>query len=256
MRIFVYPYKPGRRVPRLLRQLKKWRTIKLVDSKYRPKKNDVIINWGSSKIPNWRYDPNICILNRPQYVKGAVDKKECLIILVSSGCKTVEFGNRVDAENWINQGNTVYCRTTLQGHSGQGIVIAKTKEELVDAPLYTRGIGKCREYRIHVGNGKAFLISQKKRRNGNYDEGAVKNRDSGWIYSTQDLTPLPEGVVEDCVKACEVLGLEFCAVDVAVRKGEHFILEVNTAPGLHGVTVDAYIEMFMELIRSIAQRGA
>jgi D-alanine-D-alanine ligase-like ATP-grasp enzyme len=47
------------------------------------------------------------------------------------------------------------------------------------------------------------------------------------------------------------LGLDFGAADVLfnARRNQAYVLEVNTAPGLEGQTVNDYAEAFKEMIR-------
>jgi len=64
---------------------------------------------------------------------------------------------------WIEQGYNVYCRTSLHGKGGEDIVIASTVDELVDAPLYTKGVNADKEYRVHVFKGKVIDYVKKGR---------------------------------------------------------------------------------------------
>lgn len=254
MRTFILPYKTGRRVPRELSRLLGWKQIKTDNSKYVPKNGDVVVNWGRSSI--WKYENKVKMVNNPEIVADAVDKICCLEILSASGISIVESTtDKRDAEDWIHNGSVVYCRTVLNGHSGQGIVIANTKEELVPAPLYTKGIGKCREYRIHVIGGEAVLIAQKKRRNGGDADGAIKNHGSGWVYSTNDIKPISDVVIQTAVQSVEALGLDFGAVDIATRNDNYFVFEVNTAPGLHGKTLEVYAERLDKLVKTTREES-
>src|SRR3546814_11566955 len=69
------------------------------------------------------------------------------------------------AENYMFDGYTIVARTVLNGHSGAGIVLCETPEQLaaVDAPLYVVYEPKKQEYRVHVLNGKVVDVQRKAR---------------------------------------------------------------------------------------------
>lgn len=256
MRTFILPYKPGRRVPRELTKLMRWKRIRLVDSQYRAKDGDVIINWGRSAAWSWEFSPLCYLVNGTHPVTNTVNKHTALQILYENGVKTVDFTHSpVIAYQWCMDAQTVYCRTKLNGHSGEGIIIVPPGHafEIVNAPLYTKGVGKCREYRVHVIGGEVVLIAQKKRRNGGEADGAIKNHHTGWVYSTIDITPLSDAAVSDAIRAINSLNLDFGAVDIATRGDSHYVLEVNTAPGLHGVTLETYATHLDKLVKKIRE---
>jgi len=157
----------------------------------------------------------------------------------------------VEASEWLKQGHTVVCRTVLNGHSGNGIIIAENEDELVKAPLYTRYVKKQNEYRVHVFNGKMIHKQRKARRLDVPDEEVdwkVRNHDNGFIFQIEDFD-LPEDCEKQAIAAVEALGLDFGAVDVVYNGKEQkaYVLEVNSAPGLSGTTLDKYVEVFSEV---------
>ena len=48
------------------------------------------------------------------------------------------------------------------------------------------------------------------------------------------------------VAAVRSLGLDFGAVDVVERQNKAYVLEVNTAPGLVGTTLEKYVDAIRE----------
>src|SRR5690606_3093878 len=154
------------------------------------------------------------------------------------------------AEAWLNGGNTtIVCRTVLNGHSGQGIVLASKPEELVDAPLYTVYVKKDQEYRLHVSGDKVFFVQRKARKREVPDDQVnwqIRNHQNGFIYANQDVQVSDE-MKNTAIAAVAALGLDFGAVDMlTTKKGDHCVLEVNTACGLAGTTLDKYVEMIKE----------
>ncbi|MNV71557.1 Ribosomal protein S6--L-glutamate ligase [compost metagenome] len=60
---------------------------------------------------------------------------------------------------------------------------------------------------------------------------------------------VPVIIQHAAVDACEVLGLDFGAVDVALGKdGKVYVFEVNTAPGIEGTCLEAYVNAFKEVM--------
>jgi glutathione synthase/RimK-type ligase-like ATP-grasp enzyme len=143
---------------------------------------------------------------------------------------------------------SAFCRTVLNGSSGQGIVHAKTPEELVDAPLYVQYIPKSQEFRVHVMFNKVIFVQEKRKRNGVEANKQIRTHDNGWVFCVKDVV-LPEGAAEICTRAVDALGLDFGAVDVVFRQGRAYVLEVNTAPGLEGTTLQRYTDALRRLAR-------
>lgn len=185
--------------------------------------------------------PNKIIWGKP------TNKLRQLQMFAVEGVRCVEWTlDPVVAQGWP----IVYERHTLSGHSGNGIRISSGTVR--NAPLYTKGVvGKRREYRVHV-LGDNILVSQKKRRNG-FDElphrsDDIRNHHTGWVYTTQSMTPPPpqtEGLARDAVAA---LNLRYGAVDIICKDGISYVLEVNTAPGLEGTTLEFYADHFTDLL--------
>ena len=161
---------------------------------------------------------------------------------------------RVGAQVLFADNGIVVCRTTVTGSEGRGIVIARTPEELVDAPLYTRHARHKHEYRVHVAFGEVIDFCQKKRRS-NAESSAdilVRSHNNGWVFCREGVT-LPDSVRDQAVAAITALGLDFGAVDVGHRVGDDraVVFECNTAPGIEGTTVEKYTEAFMRKINAI-----
>ena len=74
-------------------------------------------------------------------------------------------------------------------------------------------------------------------------------RDFGYYPMTQ-LNFIKEEAKNAAIKAVEALDLDFGAVDIIeTRQGEIFVLEVNTAPGLEGKTVESYGNAILNFIK-------
>jgi glutathione synthase/RimK-type ligase-like ATP-grasp enzyme len=216
---------------------------------YRPTKKSCIVNWGNSSEPEWNYT-NSRLLNKPSAVQIACNKLSALTKL--SSYDEVNLPDFTDdkevALEWASEGTTVVCRTLLNAHSGAGIVIASREEDVIDAKLYTKYIKKKKEFRVHVFNGKIIDIQQKKVRNGidvpNY---AVRNYANGWVFCREDLE-YSEQLLDQAILAVKYIGLDFGAVDIVYNQhhNTYYVLEVNSAPGLEGTTLQTYVENIHE----------
>jgi D-alanine-D-alanine ligase-like ATP-grasp enzyme len=161
--------------------------------------------------------------------------------------------HRADAQRWLeNDECKVMCRTILNGHSGKGIVVAREVEELVDAPLYTEYIKKTHEFRVHVFNGNVIDYVQKKKRAGVEERNKyVRSVENGWVFCREDIE-VREDVKAIAIDAVLALGLDFGAVDVILgHDGNVYVLEVNTAIGMEGTTVECYKNAFQEFLNEL-----
>lgn len=222
------------------------------DGRYYPRRGDLIINWGCPELPRWWGNRAVNqTLNAPQFVRNASNKFSTLDILKRAGDPVVEFTNNLEeARQWFAQPiygkklNAVLCRTLTKANSGRGIVLAKTPEELVSAPLFTRYKPKSQEYRVHVWNGSMLDAQEKRRVNGFAEaEGAnpyIRNHPNGWVFCRENVD-IPEDVEIAAIEAVAHLNLHFGAVDIGYHPEFGVgIYEINTAPGIEGQTLMNY----------------
>lgn len=222
-RIFIKSHTAGSRGALSLARAIGAKVIKHVNSSYKPRASDIVIPWGSSsnKLVNFR---------------------------------ALAASNVICPDWWTDMAAApenpypVVCRTILNGSCGKGIVIAKTAEELVDAPLYVKYVPKKEEYRVHVAFGKVIAVQRKARRleceNPNWQ---IRNHENGFVFvhtgfqKNSDLCLLAHDAVE-------ALKLPIGAVDIIwnEKNNQYYVLEVNTSPGLEGKTIDAYVKAIKE----------
>lgn len=195
----IYPYKVGSASVKKLKDSLNGMVIKLEGSRYRPRLNHIVINWGNSRTPDW-YNDDVQILNDPDMVAIATDKLKTFEALHRDGVKHVPYTTDKDvAEAWLVDGHKVFSRETLTGHSGEGIgvhiheqneltgalaliaqqldnlgfnnIARRVEDEMTDtlpelphAELYTRGVKNHGEYRVHVMDEEVILYQKKSRR--------------------------------------------------------------------------------------------
>jgi glutathione synthase/RimK-type ligase-like ATP-grasp enzyme len=160
------------------------------------------------------------------------------------------------AYDWLRKdGVAVVARTKLRGHSGDGIVLVSEKDgTLPPAPLYVKYVKKQQEFRVHVAFGEVIDVQEKRQRKdytGDVNH-QVRNHHTGWVYCREEIQA-PAGLQAMAIATVLALGLDFGAVDLIYnRKGDAiYVLEVNTAPGLEGTTVDNYAAVFAKNLRPI-----
>jgi hypothetical protein len=254
MKLKVLPYKSGSKSAKeIVRSLSplaimKKQTTPVVG------RSKVLLNWGHSS-PSFSLS-GVTVLNKPNAVSTASNKLTALTAMKAAGVRVPEFTNDVElAKSWIEDERIVLCRKLLRANSGRGIVVAKTVEELVSAPLYVKYIRKEKEYRLHVFNGKVIDFVEKKKRRG-FEENPVYNKyirsyEQGWVMVRDGVT-VSDATKVEAVKAVAALGLDFGAVDIVIdREGLPVVLEVNTAPGIQGTTLAKYKEAIKEWMGSL-----
>lgn len=245
MAIKVYPYRAGSQSASAIASGLGGRVLRREGSRYRYNARDTIINWGSSSCP-------FPCLNQPDAISLAANKLHSFRFLRNDGFRYLP-------NFWTNTADIpdnafpIVCRTVLTGHSGAGIVIANNRAELVRAPLYVKYQRKTDEYRVHVGierDGTASVIrvQRKARRRDVPDDQVnwqVRNLDGGFIYQIEGVHA-PEEVITAAQEAVRVLGLDFGAADVIYHQPSRTttLLEVNTACGITGSTLDDYVSFF------------
>jgi glutathione synthase/RimK-type ligase-like ATP-grasp enzyme len=216
------------------------KVLKKEGSKYVRRAGDAVINWGDSSAGN------LSCYNLAGNVARAANKYQAFIAFKDAGVNIPTFSSDRATVDW--EGLTV-VRHKLSGHSGEGIEL-RDAGDLPSAPLYVQYVPKKAEYRVHVV-GKQVVLVQRKARNPNCDNPnwKVRNHDNGFIFVRNDVKA-PPSVEEQAFKAIQALGLDFGAVDIIWndKQQKPYVLEVNTAPGLEGSTIDDYARGFRDLI--------
>ena len=82
-------------------------------------------------------------------------------------------------------------------------------------------------------------------------DGYVRNLANGWVFCRDNVVE-PDGLRDAAVSACAALGLDFGAVDIIWNERENkcYVLEVNTAPGLQGTTLENYANAIAAWIKA------
>lgn len=267
MRYRVLPYRQGSKSARALADALGGKVLKLEGSKYVSRMGDVVINWGNTD--ESRHDSFVPI-NPKVTIKVASNKLNFFRTMAGRGHSALIPPFWTNRQDIPADAYPVVCRTVLAGHSGEGIVIANSPDELVHAPLYVKYQKKKDEYRVHVGKKRVFVgqddhdssegvvegtvviaVQRKARRNDTPDEAVnwqVRNHSNGFVFVRGGVAP-DAGVLSAARTALISSGLDFGAVDVIWndKEGKAYVLEINTAPGLEGQTIADYAQFFQGL---------
>lgn len=221
-------------------------------SKFRGNQRHTVINWGSGQLPENIRGSNV--LNDPRAVSTCANKL--------SFFKTVSKNPDInippwtekyeEALEWVKTG-IVMARTVLNGHSAQGLVVMEKDRpnEFVKAPLYTKYIPKEHEFRVHVFRDEVLDVQRKAIRpdfleaNRGQINYKVRNLDNGFIYVRGNIDP-PQDVLDQAILVVKHTGLDFGAVDIIFNQKHNkaYVLEINSAPGLQGQTIESYVRVF------------
>lgn len=264
-RFRVLPYRQGSASAKALAEALGGKVLKLEGSKFVPKPDDVIINWGNTGLHTGvgNVQPVHVTFNGDPFWLKQSSNKLLFFNNIKANCPDIIPPFWTNKEEIPNDQYPIVCRTVLAGHSGAGIVIANSVDGLVDAPLFVKYIKKKDEYRVHVGRDHACVLSQedtvtiisvqkKARRLETPDDQVnwqVRNHNNGFVFVRNNINP-PASVLDVARRALLASGLDFGAVDVIwnAQQEKPYVLEINTAPGLEGQTITDYASFFKGVV--------
>lgn len=225
----------------------------------RPRRHDVIVCWGE-ELP---------AIEGPRILNGApiLNKMDAALKLKAEGVETVEVATiqpapvRVRDDFYVPEQMNMDREqvrglvTRLQAHLATPIPVAQEwlprtfnhlgGHDLLNAPAtpdyWSKKEQFIDEYRIHCFAGKSIRAGIKVPREGVEQHPWIRSYDGGWKVNYNDFHS-KKTHRELASKACQVLGLDFAAVDIGKREdGSLCVLELNRAPGLEGGSVTAYV---------------
>jgi hypothetical protein len=225
--------------------------VGIKSTKYQPRWTDYVINWGNSKEWPW--------INKTPKEGNQKACNKLIFFEASNAYNKLNGKQLINIPEWTTQATIAtawnkpfFARTILNGHSGAGIVEYEAGEVPVNAPLYVQYKKKKQEFRVHVFKDghtyKVIDVTQKKKRKGFENVNTkIRNHKNGWVYAREDIIE-PQDLRTQALNTCWCLDLTFAAVDLIYNEYENkcYVLEVNTAPGIDGTTLEKYTEAFIE----------
>lgn len=162
----------------------------------------------------------------------------------------------------------------VHGSRGRGNRLHKTIAELTafvaraghtDQYVYEKFYNFSREYRLHVTHAGVFYACRKMLKEETPDANRWYRNDSNcsWIIETNPQFDRPSNwttIVEECIKACRAVGLDFSGVDVKVQSRtteggrvrtnpEFIVIETNSAPSFGDITLTKYLQEIPRILR-------
>ena len=225
------------------------RRIRHRDSLFQGRRHPWVVNWGSTVLPPWK--DRVRLLNAPRAVERVSNKMLFFLDTQGHGIIPDWTDSPEEAQGWLNNGKSVVERHVLNGSGGLGIRIVDNADELSAAPLYVEYIKKKAEYRVHLFQGRIIDTQQKIRRNNQEPlDWRVRSYSNGFMYVREGIR-IPVCVLDVAIQCMQLTDLHFGAVDVIYneRQDRAYVLEINTAPGLEGRTVQSYTQAIGEYVQ-------
>lgn len=181
-----------------------------------------------------------------------VDKIAQYKFFAAQGIPSLEFTTSAhEANKWVGEGCTVFGRKLLTASCGKGIVIYEPEKKAVSeqdqCPVYTKYKKKKREFRVHVFKDKVVRVVEKKLRSdwNGPRESKIRNLANGYVFCSCENEPA--GIRDLAVHAAKVVASDFKGVDIGYNEKENklFVIEVNSAPGIEGQNVQAYVNAIL-----------
>lgn len=226
------------------------------NSTFKGAANKIVINWGSGACPD---EVLKCrVINKQDAVNAAADKLQFFHKMATHGGGRIPTWTNMKDEvvNWLRNGKLVVARTKTRAKGGAGIVFFDNIQEFAAAPLYTIYVQKKEEYRVHFAFGQIIDVQRKVLRKVD-DQGQtidpkkvdwrIRNAANGFIFIRGGIAPHPDVTIQ-AMKCAVASGLDFGAADVIWNEAQQkaYVLEINTAPGLEGQTIESYVKAFKE----------
>lgn|SRR3990167_43543 len=253
--VWVYPYDIHSEGGTALAKILEVKKIKHRNSVFKGKADRIVINWGNS----YYHNPQIAlckVLNECENVHTGIDKRITFTRLSKAGVRIPEFTtDYAVAAKWLKDKVLVVCRQEVDGQDGSGIVLVSPGQNLPKAPLYTKYIPKTAEYRVHYIRTYGTFYQLRVKRTGwndkNNNSYQIRTSRNGYGFNLVDDVPFEVKV--QAVTAFTALGFDFGGADVIYNKytGKAYILEINSAPEIFGVTLSKYKTGLTKLINSM-----
>lgn len=231
---------------------------------------NLIVNWGSGRV----FDSGPRVLNFPSSVAQAANKLSCFQALDRAKVPTLEWTRSLgDAAKWLVD-SSVVGHFDLHGHSGSGLRLYRKGETLGDdnagdVKLFTKYFPKEVESRVLLirrpGGENLFTsmymekvrVAKEKWAERGLTESPttfIRTWTNGWNFA-RSVSP-DAAAVEWASRALGALKLDYGAVDLMRDKtGKRYIVgEINTAPGLEGLSLSFFQTGLTRLMRSADYR--
>ncbi len=247
------PYHSGSESARALAKALDAKIIRTRDSRYLPNRNHIVICWG---IGRDLYPSQV--LNPPEKTR-LVTNKIRFFDRVNGKVRIPQYTtDPASAYEMLRRGVNLVVRADPSSSGGRGTSILKAPvasnlgpyAEFPRAPLYTQLIEDTKEFRVHIVDGKIIHKQQKLRKDGVDKSQLIRSHGNGFTF-TSNLREWHDDIGVQALAAVRCVGLDFGAVDVLWSRTDSkaYVLEVNSAPGIEGASLEAYVKAFKEYLK-------
>lgn len=220
-----------------------YHTKRPLEEEFAPTLVNVINYGGGTKVLDFIPElyADVTYINHPNLVNVAKNKLKTLRCLKENGVAVPDFSTNYAELRGRWSKAIIVQRTKLEASCGQGIVIIRPEDtRSFGDGLFVKYIRKDREYRVHVVDGKAIHVQQKRKRLNAPadvgDEALIRNVGNTWVFDSSKIDAVGgkmDELTSTAIDAVKAIGLDFGAVDIVESKdGKFYVLEVNTAPGI------------------------
>jgi glutathione synthase/RimK-type ligase-like ATP-grasp enzyme len=218
----------------------------------------IMINWGSGRrMMTPSLEKAERVVNHPMFASVVSNKHGFFKAMeVDGGPRIPEWTTSAQtAVSWADDGALVVGRETNTGSGGRGIVFFSNEENddldaFLKCRLYTKYQKSAAEYRVHMAFGKVIDVTKKALPHGTDRstlDTRIRSHRNGFVFIRNDIH-VPDDVYDQAKKAYVTSKLDYGAMDVIYNQtfNRAYVLEMNTAPGLEGTTLDNYVMAFKE----------
>jgi hypothetical protein len=206
---------------------------------------DYLIRWGSRSGAGYR--PRETVINSQNALRDNSDKLNSLRVLADSGVPVPEWTTDRD-EISETFGYPALGRSENHTRGEDVNLIMQWRDAYLTSgnDYFVEYIPTDFEYRAHVVNGEVIKWHEKRLRSEADNHPFIRNHETGWIFmNPREETP-PDQLTVDAVGS---LGMDFGAVDIIrAESGDHYVLEVNSAPSLDEANLERYGDALAEQV--------
>lgn len=208
-----------------------------------PDNIDLLIRWGNTA----HITGEIRTVNEADSIKKVSDK---------AFSRKLFFDNNIPVPTLTEEQFPCIGRPTKH-HAGRKFFICRNAQDIErakrhGATYFSVYYPKQDEYRVHIGNGKTILVSEKTGRKEN--RMCWNHKKTGFIFRHMKRSewlgnPKLMDVVKLAKRAIKLVGLNFGAVDIMANPTDdsmplQVVSEINTCPSLSPLALEKYAKFF------------
>jgi glutathione synthase/RimK-type ligase-like ATP-grasp enzyme len=190
---------------------------------------DILIRWGNTS--NFEQKPGCVVFNKASSIKLGCNKKESRRMLQEHGVSVPK--SYFSKEEILSSPEIKYPLIGRPKHHTQGrnIEFIKNKNDVLNSQseYWSEYIQKDREYRVYVFGGWILGIVRKMPKNIN---DVAWNSHLGAEFIDTDYRNENYCIIEESIKATNVIGQYFSAIDLMTRGNKVYVLELNSSMAL------------------------